>query len=69
MLWILRWLILFGAHAQDVRDLSDRFAPPGWQGNPWGPAATRARAEGRLPLDRDDSRDDAMGPVGAGGAP
>ena len=49
MLWILRWLILFGAHAQDVRDLSDRFAPPGWQGNPWGPAATRARAEGRLP--------------------
>ena len=49
MLWVLRWLILFGAHAQDVRDLSDRFAPPGWQGNPWGPAATRARAEGRLP--------------------
>ena len=49
MLWIVRWLILFGAHAQDVRDLSDRFAPPGWQGNPWGPAAARARAEGRLP--------------------
>ena len=49
MLWIVRWLILFGAHAQDVRDPSDRFAPPGWQGNPWGPAATRARAEGRLP--------------------
>jgi lysophospholipase L1-like esterase len=49
MLWIVRWMILFGAHAQDVRDLSDRFAPPGWQGNPWGPVAVRARAEGRLP--------------------
>jgi hypothetical protein len=49
MLSILRWLILLGAHAQDVGDLSDRFAPPGWQGNPWGPAAARARAEGRLP--------------------
>ncbi|WP_406696165.1 GDSL-type esterase/lipase family protein [Singulisphaera sp. Ch08] len=49
MLWIVRWLVLFGAHAQDVSDLSDRFAPPGWQGNPWGPAATLARAEGRLP--------------------
>src|SRR4051794_29708793 len=49
MIWVLRWLILFGAHAQDVRDLSDRFAPPGWQGNPWGPVATRERAAGRLP--------------------
>ena len=49
MLWILRWMIVLGAHAQDVRDPSDRFAPPGWQGNPWGPAAARARAEGRLP--------------------
>jgi hypothetical protein len=49
MLWILRWMILLGAHAQDVRDPSGRFAPPVWQGNPWGPAAARARAEGRLP--------------------
>lgn len=49
MFWILRWFVIFSAHAQDVRDLSDRFAPPGWQGNPWGPAATHARADGRLP--------------------
>lgn len=49
MFWILRWLIIFGAHSEAVRDPSDRFAPPGWQGNPWGPAAARARAEGRLP--------------------
>ena len=49
MLWILRWMILLGAHAQDVRDPSEQFVPPGWQGNPWGPAAAHARAEGRLP--------------------
>ena len=49
MLWVARWIVLFGAHAYDVGDLSDHFAPPGWHGNPWGPAVTRARAEGRLP--------------------
>ena len=43
------WIIIVAAHAQDVRDPSDRFVPPGWQGNPWGPAVTRARAEGQLP--------------------
>jgi hypothetical protein len=48
MISILRWLILLGTHAQNVGDLSDRFAPPGWRGNPWGPAAAYARAEGRL---------------------
>ena len=49
MLRLLRWIIIIAAHAQDVREPSDRFAPPGWQGNPWGPAAACARAEGRLP--------------------
>ena len=39
MLWIVRLMILLGAHAEDVRDLSEQFTPPGWQGNPWGPAA------------------------------
>ena len=33
MFWIVRWMVLFLAHAQDVGDLSDRFAPPGCQGN------------------------------------
>jgi Permuted papain-like amidase enzyme, YaeF/YiiX, C92 family len=46
---LVRWLIVFGAHAHDVGDLSNRFVQPGWQGNPWGPAATRARADGRAP--------------------
>lgn len=49
MLSILRWIVLVGAHAAAVQEPSDRFVPSGWQGNPWGPAATRARAEGRLP--------------------
>ena len=49
MLLILRWMILLATHAQDVRDPSAGFAPPGWHGNFWGPAATRMRAEGRLP--------------------
>lgn len=48
MLWILRWMILLGAHAQDVREPSERFVPPSWRGNPWGPAAVHARADGRL---------------------
>ncbi len=49
MLWLVHLTILLGAHAQDLRDLSEQFAPPGWRGNPWGPAAARARADGRLP--------------------
>jgi len=49
MLRIIRWMILLGVHAQGVRDPSDRCAPPGWRGNPWGPAAASARAAGRLP--------------------
>jgi hypothetical protein len=49
MLWIMRWLILLGAHAEVVRGPTDRLAPPGWPGNPYGPAAARARDEGRLP--------------------
>jgi hypothetical protein len=49
MLWLMRWVLIVAAHAQDVRDPSDRFVPPGWQGNPWGPAVTRARAEGQVP--------------------
>jgi hypothetical protein len=49
MLWLGTWLFLIGSHAQDVRDLSHRFTPPDCRGNPWGPAVTRARAEGRVP--------------------
>src|SRR5689334_9230105 len=49
MLTIVYWIMIISAHARDVREPSDRLVPQGWQGNPWGPAAVRARAEGRLP--------------------
>ena len=39
MSWILPRIILVAAHAQDVREPSDRFVPPRWRGKPWGPAA------------------------------
>ena len=41
MLRILCWIVIIAAHAEDVREPSDRFGPPGWRGNPWGPAASR----------------------------
>jgi hypothetical protein len=49
MLKLLYWAIILGAHAHDVRDPSEQFVPPDWQGNPWGPAAVVARAECKLP--------------------
>lgn len=30
-------------------ELTDRLFSPGWRGNPWGPAAARAREDGDLP--------------------
>jgi hypothetical protein len=49
MTWIFRILLALTTHAHDGKEPTDRLAPPGWQGNPWGPEATRARQEGRLP--------------------
>jgi hypothetical protein len=47
-MWTLIWLTttVFG---RDGLEPTDRLVPPGWQGNPWGPAATRARETGRIP--------------------
>jgi hypothetical protein len=36
-------------HGHDGKEPTDRLIPPGWQGNPWGPVATRARETGELP--------------------
>ena len=46
-MWTMIWLLstVFGG---DNLEHSDRLAP-GWTGNAWGPAATKARAEGLLP--------------------
>jgi hypothetical protein len=48
-MWTFIWCmtVLFQKH--DGREPTDRLIPPGWQGNPWGPVATRARASGELP--------------------
>ena len=69
MLWLVRWLILFGVHAQDVRDLSDRFAPTGLARQSLGRGGDPCAGRGPTPRDRVNPRDDAMGPLGAGGAP
>src|SRR3954465_4565245 len=33
----------------DGKEPTDRLVPPGWQGNPWGPEATKARQTGQIP--------------------
>src|SRR6185312_15457267 len=47
-MWTLIWLTatVFG---RDGSEPTDRLVPPGWQGNPWGPDATRARESGLIP--------------------
>ena len=47
---VLLWLLLAINGGQDGgKEPTDRLVPPGWQGNPWGPAATAARKSGELP--------------------
>jgi hypothetical protein len=41
------FIFVFGHH--DGKEPTDRLVPAGWEGNPWGPAATRAREDGSLP--------------------
>lgn len=47
-MWTLIWLTttMFG---HDGKEPTDLLVPPGWQGNPWGPEATQARASGLIP--------------------
>ena len=49
MLPIYRLLLILMTHAHDGKEPTDRLVPPGWRGNPWGPAATEARRTGQLP--------------------
>jgi len=48
-MWTFVWCmtVLFNGH--DGKEPTDRLIPPNWQGNPWGPAANRARANGEIP--------------------
>jgi hypothetical protein len=48
----LLWMVLSfqaGGGMQGGMEATDRLVPPGYKGNPWGPAATAARKAGQLP--------------------
>jgi len=46
---LFRIVLSLATHSFDGKEPTDRLSPPGWQGNPWGPEATKARSEGKLP--------------------
>ena len=43
------WLLSLVYNSHDGLEPTDRLIPPGWQGNPWGPEATKARETGQIP--------------------
>jgi len=49
MTGIFGWVLALLLNPPQEAELSERMAPPGWQGNYWGPEATKARHEGRMP--------------------
>ena len=49
MTGIFGWVIALLLHPPQEAEMSERLAPPGWQGNYWGPEATKARHEGKMP--------------------
>jgi Permuted papain-like amidase enzyme, YaeF/YiiX, C92 family len=47
---IFGWVLAMLLHPPEEREMSERLAPPDWEGkNFWGPEATKARHEGRMP--------------------
>ena len=46
---IFGWVLALLLNPPQEAEMSERLAPPGWQGNYWGPEATKARHEGRMP--------------------
>ncbi len=49
MAWFFCWMIALSASERGAAEATDQITPPGWTGNPWGPAASRARLAGELP--------------------
>ena len=49
MTGIFGWVIALLLHPPHEAEMSERLAPPGWQGNYWGPEATKGRHEGKMP--------------------
>jgi Permuted papain-like amidase enzyme, YaeF/YiiX, C92 family len=43
------WVLALLLNPPHEAEMSERLAPPDWQGNYWGPEATKARHEGRMP--------------------
>jgi Permuted papain-like amidase enzyme, YaeF/YiiX, C92 family len=46
---ILGWVLAVLLNPPHEAEITERLAPLGWQGNYWGPEATKARHEGRMP--------------------
>jgi hypothetical protein len=49
MTGILAWFLSLVLFPPEEREMSERLAPTGFVGNYWGPEATEAREEGKLP--------------------
>lgn len=49
MTGMLAWFLSLVLFPPEGREMSERLAPPGFVGNYWGPEATEAREEGKLP--------------------
>jgi len=47
--WFFCWMIALSTYNRGAAEATDQITPPGWTGNPWGPAASRARRAGELP--------------------
>jgi hypothetical protein len=49
MIKIFLWILPLILHPPEAQEMTDRMVPPGFKGNYWGPEATRARGEGKMP--------------------
>jgi hypothetical protein len=49
VMWFCCWMFALLNYDPGTQEATDWMKPPGWSGNYWGPAATRARLAGKLP--------------------
>jgi hypothetical protein len=49
VLYFIAWMVALATYEGGSAEPTDWMKPPAWTGNFWGPAATRARADGLLP--------------------
>jgi hypothetical protein len=48
-MWAFIYCLTMLMSGHDGKEPTDRLIPVGWQGNPWGPEATKAREAGEIP--------------------